>query len=405
MQVVNEGQTVRLPCLVDRLEGFVLLWRKNDRIISVGPQIVDKSTSTIQLEEEENGNTLVISLTDHTDEAEYVCSVSAYRKTEIRHNVRIRVEPVITTSPKEPLTLPEGGSATLSCQLLSGTPIPDLKWIRCDGGNFPNGGKEIVKDIVKFESVTRDHSGCYLCQAQNGFAEEPVTSMATLVVEYPPSVHIKKSEDSSETLTITCTVESHPSPQISWLKNGEIIEDEKKHIVINTHSARSTLNLVSLDETDFGNYTCEAENKFGKDWKSVRLTGWPLISSVTIHSVPNLSLCHEVTVHLYSESSLKSVKLEYRSEYSQYWKGVIITPEQSWGVVHRLCNLTYSTPYWVRVAGSNSYGFSPLGIKYNFTTDSMPRVKLAMEAASSSSLASVSVVIVCFLVTLSRIFV
>jgi len=181
--VVNEGQTVRLPCLVDRLEGFVLLWRKNDRIISVGPQIVDKSTSTIQLEEEENGNTLVISLTDHTDEAEYVCSVSAYRKTEIRHNVRIRVEPVITTSPKEPLTLPEGGSATLSCQLLSGTPIPDLKWIRCDGGNFPNGGKEIVKDIVKFESVTRDHSGCYLCQAQNGFAEEPVTSMATLVVE------------------------------------------------------------------------------------------------------------------------------------------------------------------------------------------------------------------------------
>ena len=49
-----------------------------------------QSTSTIQLEEEENGNTLVISLTDHTDEAEYVCSVSAYRKTEIRHNVRIR---------------------------------------------------------------------------------------------------------------------------------------------------------------------------------------------------------------------------------------------------------------------------------------------------------------------------
>ena len=135
------------------------------------------------------------------------------------------------------------------------------------------------------------------------------------------------------------------------------------------------------------------------------IPGWPLISSVTIHSVPNLFLCHEVTVHIYSESSLKSVKLEYRSEYSQYWKGVILTPEQSWVVVHRLCNLTYSTPYWVRVAGSNSYGFSPLGIIYNFTTDSMPRVKLAMEAASSSSLASVSVAIVCFLVTLSRIFV
>ena len=37
-----------------------------------------------------NGNTLVIGLADNSDEAEYVCSVSAYRKTEIRHNVRIR---------------------------------------------------------------------------------------------------------------------------------------------------------------------------------------------------------------------------------------------------------------------------------------------------------------------------
>ena len=121
-----------------------------------------------------------------------------------------------------------------------------------------------------------------------------------------------------------------------------------------------------------------------------------------IHPVPNLSPCHEVTAHLYSESSLKSVKLEYRSQYSQDWKGVIITPQYSWGVVHRMCNLSYTTPYWVRVAGSNSYGFSPLGLRHNFTTDSMPRVKLAIEAASSSSFTSGSLVIMCFVVTIRR---
>jgi hypothetical protein len=26
--LVNEGETVRLPCVVDRLEGFVLLWKQ-----------------------------------------------------------------------------------------------------------------------------------------------------------------------------------------------------------------------------------------------------------------------------------------------------------------------------------------------------------------------------------------
>jgi len=39
--VVRRGQNVRLPCLVDRLEGYVLLWRKDDNIVSVGSQVLD----------------------------------------------------------------------------------------------------------------------------------------------------------------------------------------------------------------------------------------------------------------------------------------------------------------------------------------------------------------------------
>ena len=41
IQVVRRGETVRLPCMVDRLEGFVLLWRKDDNIVSVGSQVLD----------------------------------------------------------------------------------------------------------------------------------------------------------------------------------------------------------------------------------------------------------------------------------------------------------------------------------------------------------------------------
>ena len=56
---MNSGKTAKLPCIVDRydkisslwktnkmpicrLEGFVLLWKKNDHIISVGQQLLDK---------------------------------------------------------------------------------------------------------------------------------------------------------------------------------------------------------------------------------------------------------------------------------------------------------------------------------------------------------------------------
>ena len=54
--IVNEGDTVRLPCYVDKLEGFVMLWKRNKDIITVGNQIIDKN---VQLEETSNGNTIL----------------------------------------------------------------------------------------------------------------------------------------------------------------------------------------------------------------------------------------------------------------------------------------------------------------------------------------------------------
>ena len=38
----NVGDTVRLPCLVDRLEGFVMLWKKETDIVTVAEQIIDQ---------------------------------------------------------------------------------------------------------------------------------------------------------------------------------------------------------------------------------------------------------------------------------------------------------------------------------------------------------------------------
>eukprot|EP00091_Calanus_sinicus_P022514 TRINITY_DN7165_c0_g1_i1.p1 TRINITY_DN7165_c0_g1~~TRINITY_DN7165_c0_g1_i1.p1 ORF type:complete len:132 (-),score=17.23 TRINITY_DN7165_c0_g1_i1:29-424(-) len=108
-----------------------------------------KSNTRIQLDEVENGNTLVIQQADHTDEAEYICSVSAYRKTELKHNIRIRVQPVITTSPQEPLLVNEGDPATLSCQLQLGNPIPKLKWRKCRRRSFLPWGDKLSENVTK----------------------------------------------------------------------------------------------------------------------------------------------------------------------------------------------------------------------------------------------------------------
>jgi hypothetical protein len=40
--ILNEGSRLRLPCRVDRLQGFVLLWKKGGHTIAVGTSVIAK---------------------------------------------------------------------------------------------------------------------------------------------------------------------------------------------------------------------------------------------------------------------------------------------------------------------------------------------------------------------------
>ena len=74
-------------------------------------------------------------------------------------------------------------------------------------------------------------------------------------------------------MTITCFVESQPYAQVTWLKDGKIITDKTKNILLNRNGSRNILYLVALDESDFGNYTCAAGNRLGVSEDSVRIAG------------------------------------------------------------------------------------------------------------------------------------
>ena len=69
---------------------YVLMWKKSKEIITVDRQIVRQNDKRLSLEETPNGNILVISLAEPKDEGEYICQIGAARKTELRHNVKIR---------------------------------------------------------------------------------------------------------------------------------------------------------------------------------------------------------------------------------------------------------------------------------------------------------------------------
>ena len=69
--------------------------------------------------------------------------------------------------------------------------------------------------------------------------------------------------------TITCTVESEPEAEVTWLKDGQKIDDENPRIIVN----KKTIQLVDFDEEYYGSYTCKAENKLGSVEESVKIAG------------------------------------------------------------------------------------------------------------------------------------
>merc|ERR1712110_226357 len=84
----NKGDTIRLPCFVDNLDGFIIKWSTEDLILAVGSTLIDQS---FRLESSKNGNTLVIPDAGREHEGQYICETSYPTKTpEIVHTVKMR---------------------------------------------------------------------------------------------------------------------------------------------------------------------------------------------------------------------------------------------------------------------------------------------------------------------------
>ena len=99
------------------------------------------------------------------------------------------VEPVIRTTPEEVLIVEEGSPASLECSIVSGTPTPEVKWVRKDKKD-----EEIVGSTLAFSTVTRQHARYYLCLADNGFGPSPVMKEVRLVVQCKKVLKNKKPD-------------------------------------------------------------------------------------------------------------------------------------------------------------------------------------------------------------------
>ena len=81
---------------------------------------------------------------------------------------------------------------------------------------------------------------------------------------------------SGDNITLTCTVDAAPLPDIVWLRNGRYLQtslNDKFRLVVETIASirsdiddarRSTLTIFNLTSSDSGSYLCRASNGFSR---------------------------------------------------------------------------------------------------------------------------------------------
>jgi len=262
---VSEGDAIKLPCLVDNLENLLIIWKKGNKIITLGDKPYEDDDSRVQVEKAANGNTLVIRLSEEKDAGDYVCQLSSAKSVELTHTVKIIVRPDVESVPKSGiLTVSVGDPAELSCKVTRGSPEPNVTWKRKDHP-MPSGKESLSGPTVTFPQTSRHHSGLYTCYADNGW-RSAATATIRLDVQHAPEIEqeVMKVQNNDETeVRLICIVHASPLVTVEWYKDGQkmVVKDN----VISKRGNRHTLLLIGISEDDRNSkFECRARNAIGE---------------------------------------------------------------------------------------------------------------------------------------------
>jgi len=366
--LVNEGETVELPCEVDRLQGFVLIWKlqKENEILAVGEQIVSPK---VKLENYMNGNNLVLSQVSPEDEGEYTCQISAYNPKYLKHKISVRVKPQIKTVPSELLVVREGDPAALSCQAVKGSPVPSLSWKRKHKSERVLGGE------IKWSSVSRHDGGHYICQANNGFGPNPVWKEVKLEVHHAPHVESKDRllhTTEGEKATIGCTIHCSPRCDIVWAKDGSLLQDSNTNLHIHSLGPDHVLTILKVTREYFGDYSCSAENLIGSKSATVKLSGLALPAEFEDNSLSPWLDKAILTWTVISRAPVQSFSVEYRGEEGFSWRRREVGSEPAgdnvWKGSISIDQLQSASRYEAKVSAKNKFGYSNYSQPFYFAT-------------------------------------
>uniref|UniRef100_A0A4W4FSG4 Ig-like domain-containing protein n=1 Tax=Electrophorus electricus TaxID=8005 RepID=A0A4W4FSG4_ELEEL len=252
--IVNLGETVELECQSQGHPHPRTTWVLPDRTVVHA----DAPTPGRRFLILANG-TLRITSATYTDRGVYKCisSNAAGADAASVHLMVAALPPVIQQLRRENITLSEGSIAYLNCSA-TGAPPPTISW------TTPYVHRNGTLDI---QSLKVTDAAFLTCIAQNeGGEAKLIIQLDVLDTIEKPRLRSPKMESLSltvgRTLTLNCSVEGSPAPQVTWVLPGGTF----------FHKTDGTLVISNPALSEAGNYRCLGRNAGGQVERTVVLS-------------------------------------------------------------------------------------------------------------------------------------
>ncbi|XP_073909095.1 hemicentin-2 isoform X2 [Castor canadensis] len=265
-QEIVENNPAYLYCDTNAVPPPELTWYREGQPLSATDGV-----SVLQ-----GGRVLQIPLVRAEDTGRYSCKASNEVGEDWMHYELLVLTPPVILGDAEELveevTVNANSTVSLQCPAL-GNPAPTLSWLQNGLPFSPSPRLQVLEEghILKVSTAEVSDAASYMCVAENqaGSAEK----LFTLRVQVPPRIIGQNSEQVTTILnssvTLTCEVHAHPSPEVTWYKDGQVLSLGKEIFLL---PGTQTLQLARAQLADAGTYLCEALSAAGRDQKVVQLS-------------------------------------------------------------------------------------------------------------------------------------
>ena len=264
VQIVEGGQA-RFEAVVSGLPEPEIEWFKDGKLV--------RESYRFKLEFDGNRSVLTVKDAKQTDDGEFTCSA-----TNKIGKVSCTIELVVDEAVVAPeflkrmnnIELYEGDLARFDVRV-SGTPQPDVKWLKNDTALEGEPRYEflsdddmhsleltncLLSDAGTYRCIAVNEAGQTSCSAELDVMEKPTSPVFTGEPSFPNVI-----EDGGNIL-LEANVNGKPTPTVEWVKDDVTLKNSS-HFNIKADDDKHALTIVGAGPADSGTYKCIANNQGG----------------------------------------------------------------------------------------------------------------------------------------------